>query len=442
MSYPGWMCLGGMEIVNNDRTAAYAQHGWKSSARVEVRDCDACGEDMPKALGAPGGVYSNPSTDKAPWWSLTEPESGDFGGLLVTSVDGLESGEFSRETTPRASGRGSFVGPGVQASPTIVVRGLLLGKTCCSVDYGYRWLKNVLRSECSDGCLGEDLTFLDCCPQLCEDSSEFTTYEECLSPYLRTLKNVSLLQSPRIVNRYGTGCGCCSGCALMEIEFRLSAGQPCVFREPVLIQEGVRFNPLTESPCPEWIPVAPEDVCSDEDCPPASDCLGDFCEPIVKPPTPPAAINPCVCDPMTTIRACINFTGDMIPEFAEGVPIIEINSGSTEMRQVRMRFMVNPLGIDVDELDPCDACGEVTLAGIPPQSTFRMDGTTGTVTIQCPGSPETDATPLLGSTGGRLPFRFPEIPCGGVGYTMCVETEAVTVSSIATVGLSIAVREC
>jgi hypothetical protein len=435
------MCLGGMEIVNNDRTATYAANGW-APPRAEVRGCYSCGPNFAAAMGEPNGQYSNPGTDKAPWFSTTEPESIDFGGLLVTRVEGLGPGQYTRSTTPRASGRGSFVGPGVQASPVIVVRGILMGRTCCSVDYGMRWLSNVLRGSCGADCDGDDLTFLDCCPEICPECPEFEGYPACIEPYLRTLKGVSLLQSPTITARYGTSCGECSGCALVEVEFRLSAAQPCVFREPVLVQEGVTFVGAEESDCPEWVPVASPEDCVSQECQDTPDCVTDFCPPTPKPPKPPSALNPCVCDPMTTVTACINMPGNVIPDFAEGVPIIEIFSGSTEMRQIRIRFQVNPLLLPADQLDPCDTCGEVTLAGLPPFSTFRMDGTTGKVTVTCPGSAETDATPLLGSTGGRLPFRMPEIQCGGVAYTACIETEAESVSDSATVSLSVAVREC
>lgn len=442
MSHPGWLCLGGMEIVNNQRTAAYAAHGW-GPAGVTITPCYACGDELAAALGEPGGRYSNPGTDSAPWFSTTEPESIEFGGLLVTSVDGLGPGLFTRDSTPRASGRGSFVGPGTQASPVITVRGILVGRTCCSVDYGFRWLSNVLRGTCGAECEGDDLTFLDCCPEWCEDSPEFTSYADCMAPYLRTLKGVSVASAPRIVDRIGRACGCCAGCALMVIEFQLTAAEPCVFRTPVVVESGVLFDLVDVSDCPEWVPTPEGTDCNAGDCQPAADCMTDpLCPPAPKPPTPPAVLNACVCEPMGTVSACIDLPGAMIPEFTDAVPIVEIRSGSRELRQVRMQFQVNPLGLPPDQLNPCNACGEVTLSHIPADSVFRMDGTNQTVTITCPGSSPTDATPLLGSRGGRLPFRFPEIECGGVSYTMCVEADAATVADNASIALSVVVREC
>lgn len=439
MSHPGWACLGGAPLWNNEQTATYARNGW-GPPRWDIRGCLSCGPDIAKALGAPGGQYNNPGSDEAPWFAPTEPDSFDFAGLLVTSVTGLGPGVYSRSTTPRASGRGAFLGPGQQAGPVIVVRGLLLGRTCCSVDYGLRWLNQTLRGTCGDGCSGDDLTFLDCCPEMCEDAEGFTSYEDCLDPYLRTLKGVALTSSPVIIERFGSSCGC-GGCPMLLIEFTLSATEPCVFREPVLVASGVTFDPDTESDCPEWVVVEPGEDCTGPDCPPPANCISDLCPPPPKPPTPPAAINPCVCDPMTTVQACVTIPTASIPEYAEGVPILEIAAGSTDLLQVRVRFWVNPLGVPADQLDPCDACGEVTLSHIPASAVFRMDGMTNEVTLTCPGSEPTDATGLLGSAGGRLPFRFPEIPCGGVAYTMCVEAETDSVTD-PSISLWLAVREC
>lgn len=442
MAHTGYLCLGGTEIVNQQRVCTYAQNGWKP-AGMTVECCNACGPEIALGLGETQ-VYSNPGTDKAPWFAASEPESFDFGGFYVLSMDGLGPGAYSRTSTARANGQGNLFGPAIQASPAIVVTGLLMARTCCGAQFGLRWLANVLKGSCGADCDGDDLTFLECCPEWCEDAPEFVSYEDCLTPYLRTLKGVALISGPTITGRIGSACECscssCDGGKLLQVTFTLSAGQPCVFREPVLIDEGVTFGAPLEA-CPTWVLVDHSEDC--EDCPEPADCLLDpLCAPAPKPPTPPPATNPCVCSPFSRVRACINIPGTNVPDFAEGVPIITIKSGSMELRQISMSFNLNPLSLPADQLDPCDACGEVTLSHIPAQSVFTMDGTNRTVTITCPGADPVDATSLLGQGGGRLPFRFPEIACGGAGYTMCVTADAETVAPDASVGVSIAVKEC
>lgn len=443
MGHSGYACLGGMELWNQERVATYAANGWKPPG-MSVEACTTCGPELALALGE-SAMYSNPGTDKAPWFAASEPESFDFGGLYIMSVEGLGPGTYSRSSTARANGQGNLFGPPVQASPQIVVTGLLMARTCCAAQYGLRWLSNVLRGSCGAECDGDDLTFLECCPEWCEDAPEFVSYEDCLEPYLRTLKGVSLISGPTITARYGSTCGCgcrsCDGGKLLQVTFTLSAGQPCVFREPVTIESGVMFDPDTLEECPTWVLADENTEC--RDCPPADDCLVDpTCTPAPAPPTIPPATNPCVCTPFSRVRACIDMPFATIPDFAEGVPIITVNSGSNELRQLSMSFILNPLGLPADQLDPCDACGEVTLSRIPPDSVFTMDGTNRTVTITCPGADPVDATPLLGQGGGRLPFRFPEIACGGAAYTMCVTADAETIAPDASVALAIAVKEC
>lgn len=444
MSHPGYACLCGNEIWNNERVATYAQAGW-SPQGTEVNKCNACGPELALAFGE-NQVYSNPGTDQAPWFAASEPESFDFGGLYVMSVEGLGAGVKSRSTRARASGQGAFFGPMVQAAPVITVRGLLMARTCCAAQYGLRWLSNVLAGPCNDDCAGCDLTFLECCPEWCEDAPDFVSYADCVAPYLRKLKGVTLISGPTITDRIGATCGCgcasCDGGKLLEVTFTLSASMPCVYRDPVLIEDGVAFSPVTDTGCTNWILTPHNTPCIDE-CADPPDCIADpFCTPVVAPPTAPPATNGCICTPFSTVSACIDIPAATIPDFATGVPVITISSGSQQLRQVSMQFYLNPLGQDPSTFNPCDACGEVTLSRIPPDSVFTMDGSTRTVTITCPGQEPVDATPLLGQSGGRLPFRFPEIGCGGVQYTMCVQADAATVAPDASIGVSMVIKEC
>jgi hypothetical protein len=396
---------------------------------------------MAVALEDPDGVYTNPVTDQAPWYDPSEPYSGDFSGFYVTSIDGLGSGQITRETTQRASGRGSFIGSEVLNSPQVIVTGLLLGKTGCAVSYGFRWLKTALRgSVCGDDCDGEDLLFLDCCPTWTANPVAD------IVPHLRTLKGVKLTSSPEITDRFGQSCSCHPDSAdLLQVRFTLTASEPCVFRPPVVAATDVPFDTSVDLGCPTWVPIGAGDVCPADNllCADLPDCIVDpGCAAPPAPPKPPVPINPCICVPLTESRACATIPSTSIPEWSEGVPIITVKAGSKDLRQVKITFIANPLDQPVDDLDPCTACGEVTLSRIPKNSTFVMDGTTQTVTINCPGSGPTDAKALLGAVGGALPFRFPEIPCGDVEYSLCVTADAGTVAPDASISASIAVREC
>lgn len=434
----GWLCLGGQEIWNQSRLAAYVDNGCASGGRF-IKACESCGPEMAVALEEPDGVYSTPAADPAPWYSATEPDSGDFIGFLPLSVDGLGPGQITRESTGKASGRGSFFGPEVQASPAVVVTGVLLGKTACSVAYGLRWLTLALRGSCGSDCDGDDLTFLDCCPIWTADPVAD------IEPHLRALKGVRLTSSPTITGRYGTACSCHDAAPILQVTFTLSATEPCVYRPPLEVVTDVPFDLDNPSACVVWYPVGDGEACpaNVDPCADPGDCLVDpACPPPVAPPAPPAPTNPCICTPLATVQACTTIPTATIPEWAEGEAVITVKAGSADLRQIKMVFIPNPLNQPVDDLDPCNACGEVTLSRIPAGAEFVMDGTSRTVTINCPGREPTDATPLLGSVGGRLPFSYPEIACGGIAYSLCVTADATTTAADASVSAAIAVKEC
>jgi hypothetical protein len=434
----GWLCLGGQEIWNSARLQAYIDNGCAGGRYV--RACDSCGPEMAVALEQEGGDYVSPEADPAPWYAATEPYSADFTGFLPLTVDGLGPGPITRETTQRASGRGAFFGPEIQAAPAVVVTGVLVAKTGCAAAYGLRWLTMALRGSCGSDCDGDDLTFLDCCPTWAEGGDPV----EEIEPHLRTLKGVRLTSSPTVTDRFGASCRCHDTAPILQVTFTLSAAEPCVFRPPVPVAEDVLFDVENPSPCVTWFPTKPGVPCpGDDTCADPGDCIADpACPPPAPPPAAPPPRNPCICTPFTTVQACAEIPTVTIPEWAEGVPIITLKAGSQDLRQVRGVFIPNPLNQPLEDLDPCNACGEFTLSRIPAGSEFVMDGTSHTVTINCPGRAPTDATPLMGSVNGRLPFAFPEIACGGIAYALCVTADGDRTAADASVSVEIAVREC
>lgn len=446
MAVESWLCLGGIEITSSCRSGVYAANGFRPYG-VDINPCGCCGTPEIWATAMNDGPYTNPKDDLAPWYSVTEPDSEFFGGFLVTSIDGLGSGPSTRSITQRANGRGSFIGPAVQSSPVITVTGILFGKTCCSVDYGLRWLGTMLKGSCDSDCDGDTLSFLDCCPDFatCFSTPPGTNAFDCLTPHLRYLEGVQLVQSPAILEKYGTCCGNCNGTAYMRVQFQLAATSPCVHRDPVNLVTDQPFEAADEEACDiVWVLVADGESCPDDTvCVEADDCLADpDCASLPSPPSAPAPSNPCICNSFNTRETVVEIPAGTIPEYTEGVPVLTIKSGSKDLRQVRVRFWLANNGQSVDELDPCATCGEVTLSRIPAFSEFVFDGLTQKATVTCPGSAETDATPLMGSAGGKLPVEWPEIACTGARFLMQVLADSDSVSPDSSVSLDIVATEC
>lgn len=164
MAFPGWLQLGGAEIVNNQRAAAYA----RSLAPKIAPKCDDC-DDLAQVLG--DVEYASPMVDEAPWYDPGNPDTARFAGFYALSVSGLED---STRTAPIVESLhdGGAVLRARRGTKEIRVSGLLMAADECSLDLGMNWLKNSLEgSTCRDaasGCEGDELCFLSCCPDVAD----------------------------------------------------------------------------------------------------------------------------------------------------------------------------------------------------------------------------------------------------------------------------------
>jgi len=247
-----WATLDGHEIWNSARTASYLHNGLAPPG-VDVGSCVAC-DGIGVAVEDDDWVrYILPELDEAPWYDPDVPESADFAGLLVTEITGLDDSPFTRTMATTLNGGGSFGRLAVNAR-TVMVRGLLLGRTCCAIAYGQRWLTRALIAEV-DGCSCDQgaFCFLTCCPEtttatdtVCEPHlprpprpPEWTNYGR----FFRTTCNAGMLEGPKVTDRLGTGCGC-GGCVALQVEFTIGMGA-FLFGEPVPCITDMPFDPDT-----------------------------------------------------------------------------------------------------------------------------------------------------------------------------------------------------
>ncbi|OBC03375.1 hypothetical protein A5784_14175 [Mycobacterium sp. 852013-50091_SCH5140682] len=80
----------------------------------------------------------------APWYTTQLPESGEFGGVWLTRLDGLGPTPVERSITPMA-GPGSAAGPNRDTARTLTFEALLIACTHAGVEYGLQWLSCLLR---------------------------------------------------------------------------------------------------------------------------------------------------------------------------------------------------------------------------------------------------------------------------------------------------------
>lgn len=448
MAEMGYLCLGGVEITNSARTLAYMDNGIKPHSMNALPGC-GCAE-LGAMLGH--GEYRTPALDVADlpdWIDENVPESFEFAGLLVTSIEGLDSAPRTRVVTNRV-GDGAVIGAARLGARTITVTGLLIGSSCCGIDYGMRWLSAALNGPMAcggGGCGGTDLVYLTCCPDICEDAPDYVSHEDCAADYWRTLRDVALVDGPTATGYVGAACPCCATCPAREVQFSLIAGRPHALREAVVVADGEPWaEGDEESDCVTWS-NDPDCVNSDTaDCQDETDttCLSVALAELgcgtTTPPTLPIPVNPCACTPLTRRRHCITIPSSVLtPIWSDVVTDIEIYAGSISLKNVRIRFFPNPLNRSVEDLDPCAWCAELNLTVVPAFSTVRIDSTRRAITVTCSGAePVPAGSAVTGADGG--PFNWPTLDCG-TPYLMCVEAATGTIAPDATITVRVHSRE-
>lgn len=443
------MC--GTEIWNRERTYQYARHGLvstniKQGSCASIPDLIACVEDQPPV---PDG-YRLPELDPAPWYDPAIPESWNFAGLLV--LEAKLSTTLDRRLTQNI-GHGGTLTRARFGGRTLDVHGVLLGKTCCAVTYGLRWLTQALLGSFCGECEGCDMTFLTCCPVdsgeddclvMFEDGAPVPYYRSSApgslewqrgSDFARQMFAAGLISGPDVVACHGSSCGCtCSN--MTEVDFTIGIGNPWLYRLENVLASEVALGHDEEGECD---PCAVTFVKSDDCvfCPDPGDCGDDpDCgDPPIKPPVGNLPQNECGCIPLHSKRVCVPVPAST--EWFEQALIIELYAGASPLRNVQIRAFQNPLGYDCCDaaitgyFDDCAACATLLVDYVPAYGTLVFDSAKRRVTLDCQGHTRS-ATKNLSTTQG-LPFRWFEFGCQDSCVMFDVDCENVAADATATV---------
>lgn len=413
--------IGENEAINHTRLQAYLRNvGSPFDTGAAICACDSL---TPTVLGEEDGTYTTPATDPAPWYDPDVPVSGQFLGLLVLGIDGVDGSTRQRNVTNAIGGGGVF-GPSRALPRTMTVTGVLIGTSCCGAEYGLHWLEEALAGCSGSACGGDCVTMYDCCPPA------GMTPEEFEAEHKRTFVRTALVSGPTVTGRRGTGSceqGTCTlGGDLIEVEFVLVAGSPHPWTEPIPILD-VALPTGGTGDCIEWCGqpggCAPGD-CRFRDCDEDSSHCADPLQSIPAPPQPtlPAAG---FCIPLAPEMACYEMDLSSRPGWSTDVPIVTLSSGYGDLRNVRVVIYERPPSLEtatcdeVAENQRCSPLNEFYVTFIPAASAITFDGRTGFATTECSGECENSTTAYGDQNGG--PVVFNELACGRL--CVCIETD-------------------
>ncbi|MFC4060260.1 hypothetical protein ACFOWE_18300 [Planomonospora corallina] len=417
--------LGGVEIANHARLRAYL-----GTVGSPLASGDICGCPTFTAGLVGDAPYTTPEQDQAPWWDPNVPESAGFAGLLVLDVEGMPDHPVRRTVTGAAAG-GAALGPARVQARTITVTGILLGATCCAVEYGQHWLAAALDGCAGGGCSGDALTVFTCCPDAAMTPQEFT------ARHRRTLRRVALVDGPRELARAGDGCTsgeCSTGADIITVEFVLSAATPWLWTDPVPVLDV--DAPTDSGGCVTWCVHPPSggqppgcaDGCRLAACTdPASACADPSCRPAAPPvPAPPET---CFCQALAVNADCYDLDLSARPNWAAAAPLITVAAGSSDLRRLTITFYERRPGVhdgltadQVADAERCTPHSVYHVGYVPAGGIATLDGQIGRALVECGGVSESSPD-VWGRDGGPPAWR--PLDCHRDQYVVCVEADAV-----------------
>lgn len=416
---------GDNELWSTTRLQAYlANVGSPFDNGSAVCVCDTL---TPAVLGELDGVYTTPAEDPAPWYDPNLPVSGEYLGFMPLSIDGIDDNPRGRAVTNAVGGGGTF-GPQRDLPRTITVQGVLIGSTCCGTEYGLQYLSEALQGCSGSVCDGDCFQMYNCCPAPGLTAEQFNTQHR------RTYRRTSLVSGPTVVRRDGAGgcsAGACGGTELIVVEFVIVAATPWAWTDHIPLLD-VALAGASSEDCVVWcMSGSPDPVqgCGDEPClfAPCSTPGNPCADPRNPVPTPPQPSLPptSFCIPIAQDITCYSLDLGDRPEWSVDAPIIDVRSGSQELRNVRLTFYerriddARPCSEIADE-NRCQPSNDIFITYIPAGGSVTIDGQTGRATTQCLGECQA-ATTVYGDTDGG-PLRINMLTCST--YCFCISVDA------------------
>lgn len=351
----------------------------------------------------------------APWYTTRVPESGEFGGVWVMDVKGLDTTPAQRDVTETA-GAGGVPGPVRNPSRTVTFDALLIGCTNAGVTYGLQWLTCLLRGTDADD--GSTLRYLAAHPG--GSTADPVTL-------IREVHGVVLTQEPQIQDMVNAARHPNTQATVYRVQWTMTVTRPYAYSPPVDV--AVDWDTTVVEPI-RWLHGA--------DCKTPASCadmpvfLAEGCsvERIEVVSTPPPTCGGCmpVCAVETRLFELPTF--DTPYRCRETAVTLRVTNNSEDTltlqawyRRRNTREQCN------DQLHP------VQLTGVPSQGTVVLDGISGGFWLEWAGRKRRPF--YMVSTPSGAPWR-PAVIDRAQGWELVVVTDGAATFDV---GMTLVDRE-
>jgi hypothetical protein len=143
------------------------------------------------------------------------------------------------------------------------------------------------------------------------------------------------------------------------------------------------------------------------------------CAVVPEPPRPPIIASDCIEEVGVWRRYYTEIPANLVPDWIDVVPTLEITSASLAARQVRIRYYPNPGDLSPGEVDTTIWVAEQIISFMPAHTVLTLDGVTQHVWAEVNGADPISADHLLYGTNGK-PATWPVLSCG-IAYLISIE---------------------
>jgi hypothetical protein len=435
MGLERYLCVGGTEVANPNRTLAYLRNLGNQCLPTPPGDgCCTCLEWDPAAAEpegllltsdtwvvsnstapVPSSSFTTPAEDDAPWFDPAAPPSADVLGVWLEEV--RLGSSYDRTARPRLWG--SSLGPARQPGRELTLIGWVYTRSEAATAYARNWLFEALQGG---SCFGGNCDLPD---------AEVWTHCDPNAPGSgrRFLKRIGLTGwDPDTEPTFPRSCG-------FKFEAVLTAEVPHLVTAPFAAYERTLTDGYTVcnicSPCPEPEPA-----------PLACGCMDTELRAV-----PQGDVASCFCPPIQVHRTFVPIAAPQL--WNDAVAVITVDAGNPDepggpgLSNLRIRGWVNPVGFeapsgeDPNPFECQDPCLDVEVSCVPERGRLIIDGATRKATLEAAGQ-RIGAAGYLSSGGGQR-FSWPEVSCHGL--MLCIDAAVDQTPADARVRVELVTRE-